>query len=541
MRGRSLLKKSATGKPLASPAGQAEARRRSFLDPIITMNAGGVIQSASDTVEQVFGWTPTELFGKNIKELVPEPRRSALDRYLDRYRNTEGPTTLNRTRRFDAIHKDGAAIQIELSMSRADLPAQAASYFIGIVRDVTRQMDVANETTDHRTYIQKLVTEQTRALATANLRLLLADRLATIGTLAAGLGHDMNNVLLPVRAQLNAIEHAGITPLMLARVKAVRQSIAYLQQLSDGLHFLSLDPDGPGATSDGQGVTDLAYWWHQVGLLLRKAIPKHVKLTSSFPASLPHVTIASHWLTQAMLNMIVNAGEAIPADRRGKVRVWAERSDDDRMVKICVSDNGRGMSRAVQHRAFDLFYTTKPRSMGTGLGLPLAHKIAMRAGGDVEIKSELGRGTTVTLTLPVSKVEANDRAGGANNSAAGALLAVVSVGDHRISSLIAQILIAAGVHIKPGQSDGPGKSTLWVTDPSLIALDRAQRWSKQGSKGSEKRTVVLLGGPPKNSRKRWDAIGAKIIDPPDDFATIRHILTEVTQKNGNHTNGEAMK
>src|SRR5689334_13484931 len=75
---------------------------QSFLDPIITMNAGGIIQSASDSVEQVFGWTPTELFGRNVNVLIPEPRRSALDRYLDRYRHADQPGALTRTRRFSA-------------------------------------------------------------------------------------------------------------------------------------------------------------------------------------------------------------------------------------------------------------------------------------------------------------------------------------------------------------------------------------------------------------------------------------------------------
>src|SRR4029453_8143125 len=107
--------------------------------------------------------------------------------------------------------------------------------------------------------LQHLITEQTRALATANLRLHLADRLASLGTLAAGLGHDMNNVLLPVRARLNALEDAGITGAALAHVTAVRRSIAYLQHLSDGLHFLALDPDGPGVAYDGEGITDLAH------------------------------------------------------------------------------------------------------------------------------------------------------------------------------------------------------------------------------------------------------------------------------------------
>lgn len=495
------------------------------LDPIITMNAGGIIQSASDSVERVFGWTPTELFGLDVKVLIPEPRRSALDRYLDRYRHADKTATLQKTRRFDAVRKDGTAIQIELSMSRADLPPHGAPYFIGIVRDVSQEIDVGTTSPNERTRLQHLITEQTRALATANLRLQLTDRLASLGTLAAGLGHDMNNVLLPVRARLNALEHAGITAAALGHVQAVRKSIAYLQHLSDGLHFLALDPDGPGVASDGEGSTDLAYWWNQVGALLRKAVPRSVKVEASFPATLPSVQIAPHWLTQAILNLIVNAGEAMPPGRRrATIRIGAALADEGRVVRLTVSDNGKGMSGPVQRRAFDLFFTTKSRGMGTGLGLPLVRKVAVRAGGNVGMTSVVGRGTTVTLELPVSSLGAvagarGGRAEGSKCSAA------ITVRDHRMTALITQILVAARVDVLTGKGGNPGKSSIWITEPTLAALEKATRWRGRKSE----RVVVLLGAPAKSTQKRWDLIGARVIEPPDDFVAIRHALGEATE------------
>jgi PAS domain S-box-containing protein len=483
------------------------------------MNAGGVIQSASDSVEQVFGWTPTELFGKNVKVLIPEPRRSSLDRYLDRYRHADQATTLKRTRRFDAVRKDGTIIQIELSMSRADLPVLASPFFIGIVRDVSKDIDVGADTKGERVRLQHLVTEQTRALATANLRLQLVDRMASLGTLAAGLGHDMNNVLLPVRARLNALEHAGITPAARGHVTALRRSIAYLQHLSDGLHFLALDPDGSGTALDSAGVTDLSKWWKQVGGLLRKAVPKHVSLQASLPARLPMVKIAPHWLTQAVLNLIVNAGESIPEGRRkARVRLWAAAGDEGRTVRLGITDNGRGMAAGIQRRAFDLFFTTKSRTMGTGLGLPLARKVAMRAGGDVELSSVPGKGTTAVLVLPATTRSATRSL----RSAPGQRSAAVTVRDHRTAALISQVLIGAGVHLKPSSGQSPGKSDLWVTDPTPRALGAARRWRK----GHSGRAVVLLGAPPKNARAKWAAVGAKIIEAPEDFQAIRHALAE---------------
>ena len=481
------------------------------------MNAGGIIQSASDSVEPVFGWTPSELFGQNVKVLIPEPRRSALDRYLDRYRRADTPGTAERARRFDAVRKDGRPIQIELSMSRADLPAHTGLFFIGLIRDVTHDSDIGMDTARERAHLQHLITEQTKALATANLRLHLADRMVSLGTLAAGLGHDMSNVLLPVRARLNALEREQISAAAVRHVTAVRRSVVYLQHLSDALHFLALDPDATGVGGDGDGVTELDHWWKQVGPLLRKAVPKHVKVQATFPAGLPAVKIAPHWLTQAVLNLIVNAGEAIPEGRRqGKVRIWAKPASDGGTVSLSVTDNGRGMAPAVQRRAFDLFFTTKSRSMGTGLGLPLAQKVAMRAGGSIVVTSKPGAGTTVVMELPSTK----SSGGLAVKHPPGKRSATVSVRDYRLAALIAQILTAAGFEVTPGKIGEPGKANLWVTRPTLKALEAAVRWRKR----HRERSVVLLGPPPKSAQARWAALDATIIDHPNDFEAIRMAL-----------------
>lgn len=491
-----------------------------MLDPIITMNASGFIQSASASVETVFGWTPAELFGRNVKVLIPEPRRSALDRYLDRYRNAGDARVLQRTRRFDAVRKDGKPIQIELSMSRADLPPHVAPYFIGIVREVTSEIDVSSDSIKTRTRLQQLVTEQTRALATASLRLQLADRLAALGTLAAGLGHDMNNVLLPVRARLNALEHAGIPPAAQSHLNAVRRSVAYLQNLSDGLHDLALDPDGSGPSVQGSGVTDLSQWWRHVGPLLGKAIPTRVTLSASFPTSLPPVAIASHWLTQAVLNLIVNSGEAMPPRRaRSWIKLTASKSDDGRWVRVSVKDNGRGMTQAIQHRAMDLFFTTKPRRIGTGLGLPLARKAVMRAGGDMEIHSKPTQGTTVVLVLrtvsastPISPAVAPS----------GRCVAI-SLRSTAAASQASQAVINSGLELQVPKDRGPGSCDLWITEPTAASLRRAVPWKK----ARRNRVAVLLGSPSRRLRSRWDTLDPIVIDAADDALALRHVLSSL--------------
>lgn len=510
-------------KPAAKPAGHgsppSSATLTVLLDPIITMDEAGLIRSASDSVTRVFGWTPDELFGKNVKVLIPEPRRSALDRYLDRYRHPDRGKALTRARRFDAIRKDGSALQIELSMSRAELPHSAAPFFIGIVRDVSHRIDITADHASERSRLHDLITEQTRALATAHLRLELADRMAALGTLAAGLGHDLGNVLLPVRARLDALDHSATLASTRPHLKAVRGLVAYLQSLSDGLHALALDPEAQPIAAEGDGSTHLNVWWKQVGPLLRKAVPKHVVVSAFLPATLPPVAIAPHWLTQALLNLIVNAGEAIPATKRnGRIRLTAHASHDRRTINLAISDNGSGMSREVQRRALDLFFTTKSRSMGTGLGLPLARKVALRAGGDLFFTSTHRSGTVVTLSLPAAAGAPKPRRSSALPTQR--RVAAFSDVDQRSLPLLGQALVTAGFDIAPAPAFTPGDATIWVTCPSSKCLAAARRWRSKHPGG----TIILVAPPAKLAQHHWDRLGAVLVKPKDNLAAIRLTL-----------------
>jgi signal transduction histidine kinase len=195
--------------------------------------------------------------------------------------------------------------------------------------------------TEDHTQLNELLAEQTSALHAAHLRLRMTDRMASIGALAAGLGHDMNNVLLPVRAHLNAAQALTMIPEVREHVEAVLQSVTYLQQLADGLHFLALDTD----KEIPEGTTDVRAWWSQVGPLLSKAVPKHVKVVVSLPKGLPEVGISPHGLTQAMLNLIVNAGQAIPQPSPSTLKRHG-RKQRQGLVRIRAKVTERGGHRA---------------------------------------------------------------------------------------------------------------------------------------------------------------------------------------------------
>jgi PAS domain S-box-containing protein len=509
----------------AEVAAQDRAALAAALDPIITIDARGIIQSASDSVERVLGWTPAELLGRNVSVLMPEPYRSEHDGYLANYHRTGKTNIMNRARRFEASRKDGTVVPIELCVSRAGMPAGVAPLFVGIIRDMSAYAAEERSRDEERVRSQQQLAEQTSALQQANLRLRMADRMASIGTLAAGLGHDMNNVLLPVRARLNALKAAGasgkIPSAERKHIDEVRKSVAYLQQLADGLHFLALDPDTDEDTRGGGAATDLRQWWSQAGALLSKAVPKHVRVTASFPTRLPAVALAAHGLTQAVLNLVVNAGEAVPAPtlrkrRQGSVRVWAkvEKKAGAAWVRVGVTDNGTGMSEEVRRRAFEMFFTTKPRGLGTGLGLALVRKVVDRAGGTVEIESESGKGTTVSMLVPAVTTAREGR------SSARGPAAAVSLRDGRAAALIRHVLEVSGMTVR-ADNDHSG-ADLWVVDPGASNVDAARAWRAKHPQGQ----VVLFGRPDARAGTAWGTLSPPpvIIEDTGDFEAVRAAL-----------------
>lgn len=484
------------------------------LDPIITVDGAGTIHSVSDSVERVFGWKATELLGMNVNILMPEPYHSEHDGYLATFHATGRTEHLYRARQFEAVRKDGSFFPIEVSVSRVNVAGQTAPMFVGIIRDLstaTPQEDDAPASLESNTRLLELLAEQTSTLQKAHLRLRIADRMASIGALAAGLGHDMNNVLLPVRAHLNAARTMTMLPPVRHHVEAVQKSVTYLQQLADGLHFLAIDTE---QDETEQATTDLHAWWSQAGPLLTQAVPKHVRVIASLPANLPEVGISAHGLTQAVLNLIVNAGQAIPGPperkrRQGRVRISIENSVEDEHIKLSVADNGEGMSDEVQRNAFEMFYTTKTRGLGTGLGLPLVARVIHRAGGSVQIESERGKGTVVSLLLPVAR-HVNKQLDARN--------AVITLADGRAANLIQHLFDVVGV--RADRDSDPAGADIWVLEPNKKSASAAAKWRREHPQGR----LILFGTPDPQSAATWRSLRVAIIEETSDFEAISSAL-----------------
>jgi len=226
-------------------------------------------------------------------------------------------------------------------------------------------------------------------------KLFHAQRLSTTGTLAAGIAHEINN---PLGGMMNAAE-----VLKSGKLGAEKQA-QYLELISDGLarvkaivqKILHFRPQAfqPVPVSLRE-IVDRA-----VAFLDHKASRRGVQYAIEVEAAAAPVVGDPLELQQAILNILMNAVDAVETGR-GKIRI-SDRREGGR-AHISIQDNGMGMTPEELERCLDPFYTTKEAGEGSGLGLPVAASIVENHGGRLQIKSEKGRGTTVTIDLPAPR------------------------------------------------------------------------------------------------------------------------------------------
>jgi PAS domain S-box-containing protein len=237
-------------------------------------------------------------------------------------------------------------------------------------------------------------------------RLMLADRMVSVGTLAAGIAHEINNPLAYVLANLSFIqEEVEEVALSLGetKLKGLRELLAQAEDGAERVRIIIRDLKSfsrPDAEEDGpvelqrvlDGAINMA--WNEIRH--RAQLDKHWEHTSLVRGSEAR-------LGQVFLNLLVNAAQAIPVGHAAEHRISVGvRQVGDRVI-VEVSDTGCGIPQEIMARIFDPFFTTKPVGVGTGLGLSICHSIVAAGGGEISVDSTVGKGTTFRVSLPVAR------------------------------------------------------------------------------------------------------------------------------------------
>jgi PAS domain S-box-containing protein len=363
---------------------ESEKRYRQIVesttDGIVKLDVAAVVVFANGRFANMLGYELSELIGKSAFSLMDPEGAKTLREALERRGHGVAEAFDIGLRR-----KDGA----ELAVSLASTP---------ILDEQERYVGALASARD--------VTEQRRLMA----QLTLSDRMASIGTLAAGVAHEINNPLACVLANLDLAARdvlklatkLGVTvefAEVCEELRDAREGTERIRDIVRDLKIFSHSEEEETGPVDIHRVLDstLRMAWNE--------IRHRASLVKNY-GSTPPVEASEARLGQVFLNLVVNAAQAIAEGNAedNEIRI-STATDAAGRVTIEIADTGPGMPPEVLCRLFTPFFTTKPVGVGTGLGLSICHRIITSFGGAIEVTSEVGKGTAFRISLPASHAE----------------------------------------------------------------------------------------------------------------------------------------
>jgi PAS domain S-box-containing protein len=370
----------------------AEHLLESVPDAVVAVARDGVIVLVNREAERVFGYDRVELLGEPVEMLVPARVRSEYLAQRERYFRDPTTRALGSGLEFHGLRKDGSEFPLDIAVS--PLGTGEGTTAIVVVRDLSE----AKEFERRR--------EEELARATREARIAQSRRLESLGQLAGGVAHDFNNLLGVILnyAEFVADEleegtsaHTDVVEIR----RAAERATGLTRQL---LIFSRREVAKPTPVDLNEVVRD-------VERLLRRTLGEHVELVVDPGRGVPAVLADPGQIEQVLVNLAVNARDAMPDGGRLRIDTREVELDGDflqehpelspgRYVRLTVADEGVGMEPEIAARAFEPFFSTKRKGEGTGLGLATVYGIVTGAGGQISLDTEPGKGTVFRVHLP---------------------------------------------------------------------------------------------------------------------------------------------
>jgi PAS domain S-box-containing protein len=367
-------------------------------DAMICVDRCGRIALVNAQTERLFGYQRDELADQPVEILVPELAHNVAD-------------PKSRTMELSARHRDGSTFPTETSLSAIE--TDDGLLVIAAVRDVTERLELQAEhlelRAEHLKLRAELRAERERLKSKAE-----RDKLESLGQLAGGVAHDFNNLLAVISNYAAFVSDEAAKDGLQVDWQSVREDARQIQLAADRaaelthqlLAFARRDVVQPRPLDLNHVIT-------RVEQLLIRSLGEHVVLKTDLAPQLRAVLADPGQIEQVLVNLAVNARDAMPSGGTLVVQTFVTDVDESHAAGriglppgqyacMKISDTGVGMSREVIDHAFEPFFTTKPKGEGTGLGLATVYGIVTQAGGYVQIYSELDIGTTITILLPAT-------------------------------------------------------------------------------------------------------------------------------------------
>lgn len=307
------------------------------------------------------------------------------------------------TRKLEVDHvpltqADGTAGMLELFAFPILDDSGQLTGVVEYVRDITARMQAEEQLKRYRDHLEELIEQRTLELQDSQEQLRRSERLASIGTLAAGIAHEINNPVGQVLLAAQAAHAAGTDPKRLE--KPLSDITDYANRCKNIVQ--NIQRFARKETSD-KIPCDLNHITRQAGELMQEyARKRNCEIGYALAENLPKINLNKIGIEQVLVNLIKNAIEA----RARSVAIQTRCNNEE--ICLIVEDNGEGIPDQVKRRLFDPFYTTRQSQGGTGLGLSLVHGIIREHGGNIDVRGEPGQGTIFTITLPKTADEAEE-------------------------------------------------------------------------------------------------------------------------------------
>ncbi|MFT4626563.1 MAG: PAS domain S-box-containing protein [Myxococcota bacterium] len=487
--------------------------QRSLLG-VVEWDSGLVVSSWNPAAERIFGRSAAEALGTPLSEFFPAHRGEESEALLTRLGGTR--STAQHTR------KDGAEVQCVWFHTHLVDADGAVIGLASMIEDVTER-------------------------ASLEAQLLQAQKMEAVGQLAGGVAHDFNNVLTVILGELELAEmnlraDTPATEVALARLdRAAAGGMRAADLIRQLLVFSRSDSSRPE-------VLDLGATLDEIRGMLHRIVPD-VAVELERPAGAMEVLIDRGQFEQVVLNLAVNARDAMPSGGRlvfGLARVTASPGDErfpapGPYVRLTATDTGEGMSEDTRRRAFEPFFTTKPPGEGTGLGLSTIFGLVAKWGGTIDIESELGVGTTLSLHLPAADphdgTSADPRPSTSPPPVDGTESILLCEDDADIRDIVAIILGSAGYTVSTAadgvealallQSDGPGFDLL-LTDVVMPNMGGRELVGRVRTERPELKVAFISGytpGPASHEPRPIE--GGPVLGKPFTRAALLELVRSV--------------
>jgi PAS domain S-box-containing protein len=365
-------------------AAEVQARMAAIVessdDAIIGKDVNGLVTSWNAGATRIFGYTPDEMVGRPIVRLLPPERADEGQQILRRVKAGENVEHSETTR----VRKNGELVDVSITVS----PIKDAGGNVVGASKIARDISGRKELED---------------------RLRQSEKMEAIGQLTGGVAHDFNNLLGVILGNLDLLERLVVdNELASKRVHIAQKAASRGADLTRRmLAFSSRQPLHPAPISVAESVENTIE-------MAARALGPEITITTNLDRTIPAVYADAAGLENALLNLVVNARDAMPLGGSISISSCLADFDEDNVpvrldelkpghyARILVSDTGHGMTPETLERVFEPFFTTKARSKGTGLGLAMVYGFVKQSGGTVRIYSEPSHGTTVSLYLPLA-------------------------------------------------------------------------------------------------------------------------------------------